>query len=62
MLIYRQMDEELKSYLSAMETRLETRLGARIDESEERMRAHTEMVETRLLNEFWKWARTADAR
>jgi succinylarginine dihydrolase len=23
---------------------------------------HTENVETRLLTEFWKWARTADAR
>ncbi len=59
------MDEELKSHFSAMENRLvamETRLIARIDESEERSRAHTEVVETRLLNEFWKWARTADAR
>jgi len=24
--------------------------------------AHTEEVETRLLTEFWKWARTSDAR
>ncbi len=23
---------------------------------------HTEEVETKLLREFWKWARTADAR
>lgn len=23
---------------------------------------HSEAVETRLLSEFWKWARTADAR
>ena len=27
-----------------------------------RMREHTETVETRLLSEFWKWARTSDAR
>ena len=47
LLAYRQMDEELKSYLAAME---------------ERSRSRTEMVETRLLNDFWKWARTADAR
>jgi hypothetical protein len=43
----RDMDEELKQYLNAMEARL---------------REHTENVETRLLGEFWKWARTADAR
>jgi len=41
------MDEDLKTYLEAMETRL---------------REHTEAVETRLLREFWKWARQADAR
>jgi hypothetical protein len=41
------MDEDLKQYLQAMEARL---------------REHTEAVETRLLGEFWKWARTADAR
>lgn len=41
------MDAELKLYLDGME---------------ERLRAHTEAVETRLLGEFWKWARTADAR
>jgi len=29
---------------------------------ESRLRAHTERVETQLLREFWKWARTADAR
>jgi len=52
------MDEELKSFLSAMETRLREHTDA----AEERSRMHTEMVETRLLNEFWKWARTADAR
>jgi hypothetical protein len=41
------MDEELKTYLNAMKSEL---------------REHTEAVETRLLGEFWKWARTADAR
>lgn len=29
---------------------------------ERRLRDHTESVETRLLEEFWKWARTSDAR
>jgi hypothetical protein len=41
------MDQELKSYLEAMETRL---------------REHTEIVETRLLSEFWKWARSSDIK
>lgn len=41
------MDEDLKQYLTDMERRL---------------REHTEAVETRLLTEFFKWARTADAR
>jgi hypothetical protein len=33
-----------------------------VRESETRLREHAEAVETRLLSEFWKWARTADAR
>jgi hypothetical protein len=63
------MEQELKSHLEAMESRLnsradqaEARLRAHVDQSEERSRSHTETVETRLLNEFWKWAKTADAR
>jgi hypothetical protein len=41
------MDEDLKTYLEEMKREL---------------REHTETVETRLLLEFWKWARQADAR
>jgi hypothetical protein len=41
------MDDELRTHLERMENRL---------------REHSEAVETRLLSEFWKWARTADAR
>lgn len=41
------MDEELKRYLEDMKAE---------------MKEHAERVETRLLSEFWKWARTADAR
>jgi hypothetical protein len=48
------MDEELKQHLNAMEARLRDQIGAQA--------VHTEEVETRLLGEFWKWARTADAR
>ena len=42
------MDNELKQYLEAMESRL----GERIGVAEMRMREHTEVVETRLLGEF----------
>jgi hypothetical protein len=63
------MDEELRSYLGGMETRLgfqidglRAHVDAAVRASEARCREHTETVETRLLNEFWKWARTADAR
>ena len=31
-------------------------------QTKQELREHTEAVETRLLGEFWKWARTADAR
>ena len=41
------MDPELKAYLEAMEMRL---------------REHTENVETRLLSEFWTWARSSDLK
>jgi hypothetical protein len=71
------MDNDLKQYLESMEVRLrenteavvrehtesmEVRLRDRIGAVEVRLREHTEAVETRLLGEFWKWARTTDAR
>ena len=37
-------------------------LQAQEAETRREIREHTEAVETRLLTEFWKWARTADAR
>ena len=52
------MDNDLRQYLEAMETRLREN----IDAVEARLREHTETVETRLLGEFWKWAKTTDAR
>jgi len=33
-----------------------------IDETKRELREHAEAVETRLLNAFWKWARTSDMR
>ena len=60
------MDNELKQYLEAMESRLRDHTEAvvrdHIDVVESRLREHTEVVETRLLGEFWKWAKTTDAR
>lgn len=38
------------------------RLLNRIESAKREAMEHTEVVETRLLSEFWKWARTADAR
>jgi hypothetical protein len=52
------MDQELKAHLDAMEARL----NAQTEALETRLRTHSEEVETNLLSEFWKWARTADAR
>jgi len=63
------LDAELRTYLEGMEARLrqdidgvETRLRESVDAMEARLREHTADTETRLLGEFWKWARTADAR
>jgi hypothetical protein len=64
------MDQELKKpiwprwnpdFLS-MWMELRETFRAQIEQSGQRSHAHTEMVETHLLKEFWKWARTADAR
>ena len=59
------MDPELKAYLDHIsrdmsEMRREMKLE--MGEMKREMMAHTEDVETRLLSEFWKWARTSDAR
>ena len=48
------MDEDLKQYLDSMKHDIGT---LRTD-----LMAHAEAVETRQLGEFFKWARTADAR
>jgi hypothetical protein len=40
-------DDQLKAHLNQMKAEL---------------MAHSETVETRLLTEFWKWARTSDVR
>jgi hypothetical protein len=48
---WRLMDEELKNYLDE-----------KFRETREYVREQVDASETRLLGQFWKWARTADAR
>lgn len=38
------------------------RTGIKLEAMENRLREHTETVETRLLSEFWKWARSSDIK
>jgi uncharacterized protein YicC (UPF0701 family) len=67
------MDAELKTHLEAMESRLQAKIAEvesglkdytdeRLKKLELRLREHTETVETRLLSEFWKWARASDIK
>ena len=55
------MDEQLKAYLDNLTLGL-AQLREELLQTKQELREHTESVETRLLGEFWKWARTADAR
>jgi hypothetical protein len=64
------MDEELKQYLEGMESRIVERImqrvDGRIDASEERLKEFIikadRDLETKIIREFWKWARTSDLR
>jgi hypothetical protein len=67
------MDLELKAHLEGMESRLMSHIDTRIealearrrvdDEAAEiRMKEHVENVETRLLTEFWQWAKVSDIK
>jgi hypothetical protein len=60
------LDEKLDSKLGGLEARLEAKLEAKLDEKlgsmEVRLRQHAVDVETSLLTEFWKWARTSDLK
>jgi len=55
-------EQRLQASVVTSEQRLQASIVEAVTASELRCRAHTEEVETRLLTEFWKWARTADAR
>ncbi|MDQ2899216.1 MAG: hypothetical protein M3Y07_05370 [Acidobacteriota bacterium] len=63
------MDAELKTYLQDMEARMNARNDARFDAVDSRFEAMErqfkdalEATETRLLTEFWKWAKTLDVK
>ena len=55
------MDPELKAYLDHISLEM-GEVKREMGDMKREMMAHTEEVETRLLSEFWKWARTSDAR
>ncbi len=60
------MDEDLKQYLIAMESRMNERMDGRMDSMESRLNEnvnHTvEKMETKLLTAFHQWARTMEIR
>ena len=63
------MDEDLRTYLGAMESRLNERterrfelLNERIDAMESRLNERVERVETQLLTEFHRWASPVEMR
>jgi hypothetical protein len=41
---------------------MRTEWKADLDAMRTELKAHTELVETRLLSEFWKWARSSEIR
>ena len=52
----------LEGRIAESEARLEDHVRERIAETEGRLREHTEIVETRLLGAFWKWARISEIK
>jgi hypothetical protein len=54
------------THVEGMESRIMSRVEGRIDACEDRMKLEmsqkAEGVENRLLDEFWKWGRTAEMR
>jgi len=62
------MEPELKAYLDKITSQLADMKGDivgirdEMSSMETRLREHTETIETKLLTEFWNWAKTAEAR
>ena len=55
-------EARLEGRIAESEARLEDHVRVRIAETEARLREHTEIVETRLLGAFSKWARIAEIK
>jgi hypothetical protein len=55
------MDAELKAQFDGTDTRLSA-MDLKMDEMKVELKAHAETIETRLLSEFWKWARTSEIK
>ena len=56
------MKRELIAHTDASMSELREHMDASLDQAKRELREHTEAVETRLLGEFFKWARTSDLR
>ena len=53
---------ELIAHTDSSLSELREHMDASLDQAKRELREHTEVVETRLLGEFFKWARTSDLR
>ena len=53
---------ELREHMDASLSELREHVDASLGQAKRELREHTEFVETRLLGEFFKWARTSDLR
>ena len=53
---------EMIAHTNASLNELREHMDASLDQAKRELRDHTEAVETRLLGEFFKWARTSDLR
>ena len=53
---------ELKGDLVDLKRDMRDNMKGELIDLKREMFEHTETVETRLLNEFWKWAKTSDSR
>ncbi len=56
------MDEDLRTYLIGMESRLEEKIIGMESRLEEKFAERIHDSETNLLKEFWKWGRVSDQR
>ena len=56
------LEQRFGRKLDDLEQRSEQKFDEKLNALDASLREHTENVETRLLSEFWKWARTSDIK